>query len=194
MERAEKVLEACEGRCAIQLRAHKLAAAEFFGLAERLRGLVEANDAQLWINDRVDVALGLRADGVQLGSRGIPPESARELLGSRCWLGYSAHSPDEAEASFDSGADLVILGSIYPTATHPGGEPLGVEALRIAAGRGRPIVAIGGITLDKIGELVEAGAWGVAIKSGIWDAAVLDETARGYLEAVESAVQRASRE
>lgn len=194
MERAEKVLAACDGRCALQLRAHGLAAAEVFGLAKRLRELAAAYDAQLWINDRVDVALVLRADGVQLGSRGIPPESARQLLGNSCGLGYSAHSADEAERSFDSGADLVILGSIYPTSSHPEAEPLGVEALRIAAGRGRPIVGIGGITPDKIGELVEAGAWGVAVKSGIWDAAVLDETARAYLEAVESAVPHASRE
>ena len=186
---AAAVLGASAGRCALQLRAHGLDGRSFKRLAARLRELADATGNQLWVNDRIDVALVVRADGVQLGVRSPAPPTVRELVGFECAIGYSAHSVAEAESAVEGGADVVVLGSVYPTVSHADRSPLGLEPVRAAGGRGkgRPIVALGGITAQKVGELLRAGAWGVAIKSGVWDAPDPGTAAREYLAALDRA-------
>lgn len=184
---AEAVLGASAGRCALQLRAHGMGGRSFKRLAARLRELADATGNRLWVNDRIDVALVVRVDGVQLGVRSPSPQTARELVGFECTIGYSAHSVAEAESAFEGGADVVVLGSVYPTVSHADRSPLGLEPLRVAGAKGRPIVALGGITAQKVGELMRAGAWGVAIKSGVWDAPDPGAAAREYLAALDRA-------
>lgn len=184
--RAERALDAGGGACALQLRAHGLAGRTFWDLAARLKRAAEAAGASLWINDRVDVALAVRADGVQLGSASLSAEAARRLLGRSAWIGRSIHSAAQAPAA-STGADLLILGSVYPTGSHRGRKPQGLEALREATAIARPIVAIGGITCERVNEVMRAGAWGVAVRSGIWGAADVGGALRRYLAALDEA-------
>jgi thiamine-phosphate diphosphorylase len=136
-------------------------------LAGDLREMARRSDARLWINDRIDVALVIRADGVQLGARSLDPDGARRVLGRSCWIGRSIHTSEEVGLVE---ADVYVLGNIFETASHPERAALGVAAVREAARFGRPIVAIGGITPERTREVVEAGAWGIAVSSGVWGA------------------------
>jgi len=184
LETAAAVLSSGDGRCALQLRAHGIVGARFVALARQLLGLARAVGSTLWINDRIDVALTLRADGVQLGSLSPSPLQARRLLGSACWIGRSVHSAGEAAHALGNGADLAVLGNVFATASHPGRAPLGLEEVRRAAGGGRPIVAIGGITEDNLTDVIGAGACGVAVLSGIWDAEDAAQATKRYLAAL----------
>lgn len=164
----EAVLRAGGAGCALQLRAHGTEGGHLVSLARRIRAAAHRWGAQLWINDRVDVALAVQADGVQLGRLSLPAAAAHELLGWSCLIGRSVH---DAEEAWQEDGDLAILGNLYSTTSHPQRRPLGLEVLRRAAAAKRPIVAIGGITPERVKEVVAAGAWGVAVMSGIWSAA-----------------------
>jgi thiamine-phosphate pyrophosphorylase len=122
------------------------------------------------VNDRIDVGLAAGADGVQLGRRGIPIARARVLVGARL-IGYSAHEVREAASAAAEGADFVVLGTIYETPAHPGGSA-GVALIEAAARATEvPLIAIGGVTPDRVAALLAAGAAGVAVRGGVWDAA-----------------------
>lgn len=177
--------------CALQLRAHGLKGGRYWVLASQLRPVAWEAGASLWINDRVDVALTARADGVQLGSRSLSVAQARALLGRSCLIGCSVHSARKTVAVLEDGADLALLGSVYATASHPERTPLGLGELREAARGRRPIVAIGGITPQRVKEVVDAGAWGVAVLSGIWRARDVAAAVREYLAALAQAGARA---
>ena len=184
IERAETVLAEAGGACALQLRARQLGALRFLELADRLGAAARAGGSGFWVNDRVDVALAVRSDGVQLGRASMSTEAARRMLGRAVWIGRSIHDPVEARRAVADGADLLVLGSIYATQSHPGAEPLGLAALRQAAAAGRPIVAIGGITRERVREIISAGAWGVAVRGGVWDAADPASAVGSYLAAL----------
>ena len=188
LEGARTALEASGAGSAIQLRGHRTEGRVLWELGDALRRICDASRAELWVNDRADVAVAVRADGLQLGERGLPSEVARRMVGNVCRLGFSAHDAAQVEESLESGADLVILGNVFETTSHPDRRPLGVKAFAAAAGRGRPIVAIGGIVPERVPELIEAGAWGVAVKSGLWDAPDLAAAASAYGMALESAL------
>jgi len=187
MERAAAVLAEGRWHCALQLRAHGLTGERFFELARHLRRITAETGSSLWINDRIDVAMVVRADGVQLGHRSVGADVARRLLGRTCWIGRSVHSANEARWA---GTDLMMLGNIYPTGSHPGREPLGLDELRRATFGGRPIMAIGGITPERVAEVVQSGAWGVAVLSGVWQANDAAAAVREYLSALDAAVIR----
>lgn len=185
LERARAALAAGGPECALQLRAHTLVSDAFWELARELKQVAVETGSSLWVNDRVDVATVVRADGVQLGSRSVPTDAARRTLGHACFIGRSVHTADEA---LSVSADLAVLGSIYPTKSHPGHEPLGLEELiRATTGR-RPIVAIGGITPQRVSEVMRRGAWGVAVLSGVWGAAEPANSVREYASALSAAV------
>ena len=192
VEQARQALEACGADCAIQLRGHRTGGRRLWELADALTRACRETGAQLWVNDRADVAVVARAHGLHLGERSLPPEVARGLVGNVCRLGFSAHDAGQVQESLESGADVVFLGNVFETSSHPDRKPLGVKAFADAAGRGRPIVAIGGITPETLPELINAGAWGVAIKSGLWDAPDPAAAAEAYREALGSALANAS--
>ena len=185
LERAKEALAAGGSGSALQLRAHGLEGGTLWDVAHRLAGAARRVGAELWINDRTDVAMTVRADGVQLGKASLPTREVRQLLGRSVWIGRSVHAAAEAEAAVAEGADMVLLGHIYPTVTHRGREPLGPAALRQATAA-RPIVAIGGITAERVEEVIEAGAWGVAVLSGVWGVRDPGAAVRRYVEAIES--------
>lgn len=180
LRRARSAMEAGGPVCAVQLRAHRSSGSRLYELAVRLRAVATETGARLWINDRVDVAIAVRADGVQVGRLGLAVEEARRVMGRACPVGCSVHGPDEAKRCVEQGADLVVLGNVFATASHPDRTPIGLDALRRVAALGRPIVAIGGISTERVEQVMEAGAWGVAVLSGVWAAADSGAAAERY--------------
>lgn len=167
--RLEDVVDAAVGGGAgmVQLREKDLPAADLHALGLRLRDVV-GDRALLFVNDRVDVALACGADGVQLGERGLPIGAARRVAGDRLLIGRSVHSAAGAAAAARAGADLITLGTIFATASHPG-EPTGGLALitDAAAACGAPTLGIGGIDAANAGSVIVSGADGVAVISAI---------------------------
>ncbi len=168
------VVEAClgAGLPAVQLREKDLAGAELHRLARELRGLTARHRARLLVNDRVDVALAIDAEGVHLPADGFPPEVARRLVGDRRFVGVSTHRLAEAEAAAEAGADYLFFGPVYATPSKRAyGPPQGLAALAAVCRRvAVPVVAIGGVTASCIPELRAAGAAGVAVIRALLEA------------------------
>jgi thiamine-phosphate pyrophosphorylase len=148
---------------AVHLREKDLGGRELLALALRVgKACAEAHQLFL-INDRLDVALLVGADGVHLPSAGVPVADARRLLGPAKLVGRSCHSPAEVEAARAAGADFATYSPIFDTPSkRPYGAPVGLESLREAAAVGLPLVALGGITPERAPEVRRAGARGVA--------------------------------
>lgn len=159
---------AAAGRVAIQLRAPALSGAALLDLARRLRRALAGTASELLVNDRADVARLCGAAGVHLPGEGLPAAAARDLLPAGSWIGRSVHSAEEARRAAAEGSDYVLLGPIWETPTHPRRAPLGPEAI----GRAQParVIAIGGVTAERVPVCREAGAYGVAAIRAVWDA------------------------
>lgn len=126
--------------------------------------------AELIINDRIDVAMAVGADGVHIGNTDLPPEKARELMGKNAVIGYSTRSVEEAEKAAETGlVDYVAIGPIYKTASKSiDVDPLGLEVIsKLRSRTSIPIVAIGGIDAEKAPEVIAAGADSAACISSV---------------------------
>lgn len=185
LARAAAAIEAGGARVAVHLRTHGHPGRRIYEWARALRGLCDRHGAFLWINDRVDVALAVRADGIQVGRRGLPIRDVRSLVGTAPRIGYSAHSVGEAREAVAEGADAVILGPVYRSASHPGERGLGPGILREASAIPLPVLAIGGISSARVREVRSEGAAGVAVLRGVWEGAAEESGRRvaSYLEA-----------
>jgi len=171
---------------AVQLREKDLPARDLYRLALEVRELTRRHGARLLVNDRIDVALAVEADGVHLPTHGLPVAEARRLLGPNRLLGVSTHSPAEAPRAQAEGADFLVLGPIFDTPSkRPFGSPLGPGILRAARTEvAIPLFAIGGITAANAPEVLAAGADGVAVISALLAAPDPGEAARALLAAV----------
>jgi thiamine-phosphate pyrophosphorylase len=153
---------AAAGVDGLQLREKNLDDRDLYGLA-RLARTVFPPPARLLVNGRLDVALAAGADGVHLPADGVPVAALRRRWGGRALLGVSTHRIEEVAAARAAGADYVAFGPVYPT---PGkeryGPPPGLPGLARAAALGIPVYALGGVTLDRLGEVAAAGAAGAA--------------------------------
>ncbi len=168
---ARSILLAHGAEVALHLRGHGLAGGELYRLAEALGTAARESGACLLVNDRVDLALAAGADGVQLGRRSLPIAAARRLLGAARRIGFSAHGAEELRHAEAAGADHLIFGTVYPSATHPGEATAGLEGLRrMTAATILPLIAIGGMTTARVGEVRAAGAHGIAVLGGVWHA------------------------
>ena len=154
---------------AIQLREKDLGGKALFDLAEKIAALCQRYHAQLFINDRIDVALAVGAAGVQLGKASLPIETARRLLGREKLIGYSTHAPDEALEAEQKGADFVLFGPVFFTPSKaPLGAPQGVAPLAATVKyTALPVYAIGGIKSDNLATTMAVGSHGVALISAI---------------------------
>lgn len=151
----------------VQLREKDLPAAELYSLALRVKDIV-GNRALLFVNDRMDVAVAAGVDGVQLGESALPVEAARRVAGGNFLLGRSVHSVSGAMEAEAQGADILMLGTIFPTASHPGVRIGGAELIReVASAISIPFLGIGGIDASNAKQVVKAGAAGVAVISAI---------------------------
>ncbi len=154
---------------AVQLREKDLPASEVFALAKRLCSLCRRYGARLLINDRIDVALAVQADGVHLPVNSFAPADARRLLGPAAIIGASAHTLAEARAAAAGGADFIVFGPVLDTPSKRAfGPPVGLEALSEVAGEiNVPVLAIGGVTADRAAALRSCGVQGLAVVSAI---------------------------
>ncbi len=154
---------------AVQLREKSLSGGDYFDLARKLRILTTRYGARLLINDRVDIALAVGADGVHLPQAGIPVIVARKLLGSGMLIGFSCHSLEAAHAAEFDGADFVTFGPVYHTPSKaPYGDPVGLPSLLEATrSLAIPVFALGGIRRDRIPELSAAGIKRIACISAL---------------------------
>jgi thiamine-phosphate pyrophosphorylase len=170
----ETVAAALEGGVrAVQLREKDLCAAELYPLALELRELTVLYGARLLINDRLDVALAVQADGVHLGGHSLPVAVARKILGPEKLIGVSTHRPEEVPVVQRDGADFVTFGPVYFTPSKAAfGEPVGLGQLReVCAAAPLPVFALGGVTLEHLPELRTTGCQRVALISAILAAA-----------------------
>ena len=183
----EAILDgALAGGCRmIQLREKEWPSGRLLPLAERLCEGCHRAGATFIVNDRVDLALAVAADGVHLGQDDLPPRAARPLLKSGMILGRSTHSLAQARAAHDDGADYIAVGSIFPTATKHDFQLVGPDLLRqVRPETSRPLIGIGGITPENAAEVIRAGADGVAVISAVCGAPDPAATARRFLEAI----------
>ncbi len=169
----EAVLLALQGGVrAIQVREKDLPVRDLLALSRDLRALTKEFCAKLFINDHLDVAVAVEADGVHLGHQSMPAAAARKVVGNRMMIGVSTHTIDEALTAQAEGADFVTFGPIYETPSKaPLGAPVGLEALRNARRAiDIPIFGLGGIQGKNIGHVLWAGAYGIAMISAIFGA------------------------
>lgn len=162
---------------ALHARGRALSGFEHYDLSLHLSNF----PSSLFVNDRLDVALALHAVGVQLGTGSLPVSAARRL-DTAWWIGKSVHDLAEADAAKAEGADYLLVGPVYPTATHPDRSPLGLEALGRIARLGVPVIAIGGIGPGRARDVKAAGAYGAAAIRALWDAADPADAVRRMLE------------
>ena len=157
------------GARAVQLREKDLAPRDLLPLAQEMRRLTQAYGARLLINDRIDVALAVNADGVHLTTTSLPVHVGRQLLGADRLLGVSTHNPAEARAAAEGGADFIVFGPVFFTPSKaPYGQPIGLDALRAVCGAAvLPILAIGGIKKANLDQVIAAGADGIAVISAV---------------------------
>lgn len=187
-ELAVVVREALEGGVkAVQLREKDLPAAALYRLAAELRRLTSDFDARFIINDRLDIAQAVGADGVHIGVNSLPVAVARRLLGEGSIIGYSAHGIDEALRAQADGADFVTFGPLYPTPSKAAyGEPCGVKKLADAVSAlDIPVIALGGISPANITGALSAHVRGVAVISAILAAADPRGAAASLLKKIE---------
>lgn len=161
---------------------------EQLALGWELRELCRTQGIPFIVNDDIELALALEADGVHIGQEDEPAADVRKRIG-RLILGVSAHTVDEADRAIQDGADYLGLGPIYPTSTKLDARPVqGLELIRKLRQQGIaiPLVGIGGITPDNAGPVMAAGADGVAVVSAITQAANVREAAGLLNEQVNS--------
>jgi len=166
---------------ALHARDRAAGAPALASAAARMVALASPPEASVIVSARADIAAAVGAHGVQLAAADLAPGDARRLL-PRGWIGRSVHSAKEAEAAVAEGADFLMAGSVYQTATHPGRAAAGLDLIRGAAALGVPVIAIGGVTVERGRELRDAGAWGVAAITALWSAADPAAAALALLE------------
>src|SRR5215470_1053962 len=175
-----------DGGCRmVQLREKEWPSGRLLPLARRLRDRCRSAGVTFIINDRVDVAVAVEADGVHVGQDDLPARLARSLLRPAMVLGVSTHDIEQARAARDDGADYVAVGSMFPTATKPGFQLVGPSLIRKLRGEIRvPLIGIGGITHDNVADVVRAGADGVAVISAVCAAPDPGVATRRFLELI----------
>lgn len=151
----------------VQVREKDLSANELLELSLEIREITYGK-AMLFINDRVDVALACRADGVQLGEQGLPLRLTRELVKGKLIIGKSVHSKKTAIASYVQKADMLVAGTVFYTKSHTDTDPSGVGLLsEIISEVPIPILGIGGINAQNVVSVIKSGAFGVAVITAI---------------------------
>jgi len=175
---------AAGGASLIQLREKHAFPREFYQAALEAMIVARRLGVQLVINDRVDIAIAVKADGVHLGQDDLPPAKARMLLGEDRIIGFSTHTLDQALEADSAPIDYIAIGPVFPTSTKENPDAIvGSAGIRGIKSRiSKPLVAIGGITLDSATSVIGAGADSVAVISDLLATADITERARRFLE------------
>jgi thiamine-phosphate pyrophosphorylase len=171
---------------AVQLREKDLPVRELLALAKELRSLTKEFGAKLFINDRVDVAVAIEADGVHLGHQSMPVEAVRKVVGKDLLIGVSAHNLEEARSAERGGANFITFGPVFETPSKSKyGSPVGIELLKNLKNElSIPIFALGGIKSGNISRAMGAGATGVAMISAIMAAEDITKASSRIIETI----------
>lgn len=164
----------------VQLREKEASSREFYEIALALRALTCRLHVPLVIDDRLDIALAVGAEGLHIGQSDLPLPAARQLAGKNMFIGVSASTVEEALEAERNGADYLGVGAVYPTGSKAdAGEAVGLDRLAaICAVVKIPVVGIGGVNGDNAGAVIKAGAVGIAAISGILSQSDIKEAAR----------------
>lgn len=171
----------------IQIRAKGVASGPFLDLCDSIVELATAAGAMVIVNDRVDVARLSRAGGVHVGQDDLPPAVARALMGESAIVGYSTHSVAQAEAALQEPVTYTAVGPVFVTGSKDTGyDPVGLELVASAAriSGARPVVAIGGITLETAPAVLASGATSVAVIGDLLSGGSPDARVRAFLRAL----------
>src|SRR5580704_10687180 len=191
-ETAQKLMDA--GVRLLQYRAKNAAARELWNDSRAIAETARRAKCTFVVNDRPEVAYLAGADGVHVGQDDLDVEQARQVIGPDCWVGVSTHNLEQFERAAASSADYIALGPIFSTSSKANPDPVvGLDLLRkVRPLADKPVVAIGGISLERAASAIEAGADSVAVISGILNAADPAQRARQYIETLESAKHAAA--
>jgi thiamine-phosphate pyrophosphorylase len=177
-------MDAClrGGATLFQLRDKSPSSAARLGLAESLVRAAHTGGAQFIVNDRADIARLAGADGVHVGQDDLPVADARLVVGPHAIVGVSTHDDAQIAAAAETSATYIAVGPLYGTATKDTGYGArGLDLVRRAAATGRPVVGIGGITLDRAADVIAAGAASVAVISDLLVGNDPEERVRQFL-------------
>ena len=156
------------GVTVVQIREKTADTLDFYNLALKVKEITTKYDVPLIINDRVDIAMAVDADGVHVGQSDMPCDVTRRLIGEDKILGVSAATVQEAKKAQENGADYIGTGAVFPTQTKDDADSVTKEELEeIVKSIDIPVVAIGGITLDNASELADTGIKGLSVVSAI---------------------------
>jgi thiamine-phosphate pyrophosphorylase len=171
---------------AVQLREKDMPIRELLLLAQELRASTNEFGARLFINDRVDVAIAVKADGVHLGHQSMPVDAVRKEVGSDMLIGVSTHSIEEAKAAESGGADFITIGPIFDTPSKAKlGVPVGLSILKELKNElNIPFYALGGVKSGNIAQVLGAGATGVAMISAIMAAEDINKASSKLIELI----------
>ncbi len=173
------------GITALQYRFKNKSTRQMYEELLVLRELTKRYEVDLVVNDRVDLALAVEADGVHVGQEDLPPDIVRKLVGDKMYIGYSVNSVDKLREVEHLPIDYIGFGSVYDTATKANYKLVGIEGLRQAVKlTSKPIVAIGGITHYRVMEVLQAGAKGIAVVSAILGFEDVEKATRSLVEAM----------
>lgn len=178
----------------LQYRSKDTDARGMLAVSTELAGIAHRGQAAFFVNDRPDVAYLSGADGVHVGQEDLSVEQARTVVGAERWVGTSTHSIKQFEAAITTSADYIAVGPIFATSSKANPDPVvGIELIRrVRSLTTKPIVAIGGITLENAAAVIEAGADSVAVISDILRAVNPAERARQYIQRLEAVKPAAS--
>lgn len=179
VERAAAMAAVAGPALGVHLRTRALGGADLLALARRLRDALSGHGSWLVVNDRADVARAADAAALALGRTGLEVRDARRVAPGLP-VSRAVHDAAEARAAEAEGADFLVAGPVFATASHPGAAAAGPALVEAASG-GRQVIAIGGITPGNAAAALDAGAWGVAAIRALWDAADPAEATRDFL-------------
>ena len=180
----EEALKA--GVTMLQLREKDATGKEFLEKALKLRELTNKYNVKFIINDRVDIAMICKADGVHVGQSDIPANSVRELIGNNKIIGVSARTIEEARVAKENGADYLGVGAMFNTTTKLDAKSVSIKELKeIKRSTDLPIVAIGGLTLNNIEKLNECNIDGYAVVSAILGATDIESECKSWLDKID---------
>ncbi len=181
------------GTTMVQFREKQANTRDMVELGRALRDLTQPAGVPLIVNDRLDVALAIDADGVHVGQHDMPAALARQLIGPRRILGVSAENVIEAQQAEQDGADYLGVGAVFATPSKADANaPIGIEGLAAVVRASRlPVLAIGGVTPDNTEQILRAGASGVAVIAAIIGAPDPQAAARAFRQQIDSYQQQA---
>ncbi|MFQ5824632.1 MAG: thiamine phosphate synthase [bacterium] len=175
------------GAGVIQLRNKISETEEFYLEALKVKEVTQKHGIPLIINDRLDIAMAVKADGVHLGQKDLPLQVARSMIGEKMILGVSVHNLNEFYKAVEGGADYLGVGTIYPTNTKDDLQIMGIKIVETLRSKTNlPLIAIGGITLENLAPIIQAGADGVAVISALLNVENVGSRAKEFVQQIRS--------